>query len=120
MARQDVQLAHELDDAWIMALYKAVHGGDPAPEVVATQVIAAVAPYLKGAAHTMTFPQLETQFKTLGADVIEKNMEVQPKTESFQPDRQYSHTHRALAPSRSGVMQPSRIARGCREASFDR
>ena len=26
------QLAHELDAAWIIALWKAIHGGDPGPE----------------------------------------------------------------------------------------
>lgn len=26
------QLAHELDAAWIIALWKAIHGGDPAPD----------------------------------------------------------------------------------------
>ena len=31
--------AHELDAAWIIALWKAIHGGDPAPEAVAVAPI---------------------------------------------------------------------------------
>jgi hypothetical protein len=69
MSVNNLQLAHELDAAWIIALWKAIHGGDPAPEAVAAQVIIAVAPYLKAAEDTLTFPQLERQFKTLGAEV---------------------------------------------------
>jgi hypothetical protein len=97
MSTTTVQLAHELDAAWIMALYKAVHGGDPPPELVAAQVIAAVAPYLKGASNTMTFPQLEKQFKSLGADVTAKDMTqketaVQPKGEVVVPVRIYCFT----------------------------
>jgi hypothetical protein len=68
---RQITLAHELDAAWIIALYKHVHGGDPGPERVAAEVIAAMAPYLNGAAEPLTFQQLETKFSTLGAQVTE-------------------------------------------------
>jgi hypothetical protein len=47
MERTDIQLAHEIDAAWIIALYIAVHGGDPAPALspaaAAVKIITAVA-----------------------------------------------------------------------------
>jgi hypothetical protein len=89
MSIQTLQLAHELDAAWIIALWKAIHGGDPAPEAVAAQAIGALAPYLKAAEDTLTFSQLETQFKSLGADVTEKNGDVRANTEALARIRQY-------------------------------
>ena len=69
--RQQITLAHEPDAAWIIALWKFIHGGDPGPERVAAEVIAAMAPYLNGAAETLSFEQLEKQFATLGAQVTD-------------------------------------------------
>ena len=89
MSIRTLQLAHELDAAWIIALWKAIHGGDPAPEVVAAQAIAALVPYLKAAEDTLTFAQLEKQFKTLGADVTEKDQGAQGKTEAELRIHQY-------------------------------
>jgi hypothetical protein len=89
MSLHNLQLAHELDAAWIIALWKAIHGGDPAPELVAAQVIASLAPYLKASENTLTLPQLEKQFKTMGADVVEKDGEAQAKTETVFQNRQY-------------------------------
>jgi hypothetical protein len=72
MTIHNLELAHELDAAWIIALWKAIHGGDPSPEIVAAQAIAALAPYLKGASEgNFTFKQLETQFEQFGAQVTE-------------------------------------------------
>ena len=67
----EIVLAHELDAAWIIALWKAIHGGDPAPEKVAAQVIAALVPYLNASADTLTFQKLEKQFGNLGVKVTE-------------------------------------------------
>jgi hypothetical protein len=67
--------AHELDAAWIIALWKAIHGGDPAPEVVAAQVIAALAPYLTGAQPSLSFSELESQFKNFGIHIIDRTEE---------------------------------------------
>jgi HPt (histidine-containing phosphotransfer) domain-containing protein len=59
MTIQNIVLAHERDAAWIIALWKAIHGGDPAPEIVAAQAIASLAQYLHGAANSLSFSQLE-------------------------------------------------------------
>src|SRR5271165_6834173 len=69
----EVYLAHELDAAWIIALWKAIHGGDPSPEAVAAEAIAALAQYLRGAEYSFSFAQLEKQFASLGIQVIESN-----------------------------------------------
>jgi hypothetical protein len=71
----EVVLAHELDAAWIMALWKAIHGGDPSPEAVAAEAIAALAPYLSGAEYSFSFAQLEKQFANLGIKVTEHSEE---------------------------------------------
>jgi hypothetical protein len=70
--------AHELDAAWIIALWKAIHGGDPAPEAVAAQVIAVVAPYLNGAqpsSSDLSFSELEKRFANFGIHIIERSEE---------------------------------------------
>ncbi len=69
--------------AWIIALWKAIHGGDPAPETVAAGVIAAVAPYLKSFTEGFTTKQLESGFGTLGVTVTQPS-EAELK-ESAQP-----------------------------------
>src|SRR5262245_50987689 len=71
MTIRNIALAHELDAAWIIALWKAIHGGDPSPETVAAEAIAALAPYLHGAADSLTFGQLEKGFGNLGVQVTE-------------------------------------------------
>ena len=71
--------AHELDAAWIIALWKAIHGGDPAPEAVAAQVIAVLAPYLNGAESSssdLSFSELEKRFANFGIHIIERSEEV--------------------------------------------
>ena len=89
MPQHNLQFAHELDAAWIIALWKAIHGGDPAPQLVASQAIAALAPYLNASEDTLTFSQLEKQFRTLGADVTGRDGEAQAMTEALFPIRQY-------------------------------
>ena len=72
-----VYLAHELDAAWIIALWLAIHGGDPAPDVIAAQAIAALAQYVNGTRQeTFTFEQLKSQFGKLGVVVTEREKEV--------------------------------------------
>lgn len=72
-----VYLAHELDAAWIIALWLAIHGGDPAPDVIAAQAIAALAQYVNEARQeTFTFEQLKSQFGKLGVVVTEREQEV--------------------------------------------
>jgi len=57
--------ARQLDAAWLIAVWKAIHGGDPDPEAVAAELIAALAQYLNGADFKVTFVQLERQFANL-------------------------------------------------------
>ena len=47
MPYHDAPLTNVLDVAWILALWKALHGGDPSPEAVAAEVIAALSQYLE-------------------------------------------------------------------------
>ncbi|HXR15186.1 MAG TPA: hypothetical protein VN777_03150 [Terriglobales bacterium] len=75
MSVPKVVLAHELDAAWIIALWKAIHGGDPSPEAVAAEAIAALAQYLRGAEYSFSFAQLEKQFANLGITVTESTGE---------------------------------------------
>ena len=71
-----IYLAHELDAAWIIALWIAIHGGDPAPEVVAAQAIAALAQYVNGTTQpSFTLAELKVQFAKLGVVVTERERE---------------------------------------------
>ena len=73
MLTPEVYLARELDAAWIIALWKAVHGGDPSPETVAAEAIAALAQYLSGAEYSLSFPRIEKELAYLGIQVTESN-----------------------------------------------
>ena len=76
MSIRPIYLAHELDAAWIIALWLAIHGGDPSPEVVAAQAIAALAQYVNGTRQqTFTFDELKAQFAKLGVTVTEREQE---------------------------------------------
>lgn len=75
-------LAHELDAAWIIALWKAIHGGDPSPERIAAQAIAALAPYAAGVQSSLTFAQLQKQLAAANITVTEKEVETAGKTET--------------------------------------
>jgi hypothetical protein len=69
MTVPNLHLAHEFDAAWIVALWKAIHGGDAAPHEVASQAIAALATLLvprvarPGLAHAKSF---EARLKAIG------------------------------------------------------
>ena len=43
MMKSEIRLAHERDAAWMIALYIAIHGGDPAPDGVVTHRLAEAA-----------------------------------------------------------------------------
>ena len=65
--------AHELDAAWIIALWLAIHGGDPRPEVIAAQAVAATAHYVNGTGRPFFgFEQLKARFGELGVTVTER------------------------------------------------
>ena len=76
MSIRSINLAHELDAAWIIALWLAIHGGDPAPEIIAAQAIAALAQYVNGTRQeTFTFEELKAQFSKLGVVVTEREQD---------------------------------------------
>ena len=80
MQISEVVLAHELDAAWIIALWKAIHGGDPSSEAVAAEVIAAMAQYLRGAEYSFSFSQMEKHFGSLGIQVTERTEDAGDKS----------------------------------------
>ena len=89
LKEKEILLAHEPDAAWIIALWKAIHGGDPAPEAVAAGVIASMAPYLRSFGETFTAQQLEAGFETLGVKVTQPQVEaLEEHGQQFRP-RQY-------------------------------
>jgi hypothetical protein len=74
--------AHELDAAWIIALWKMIHGGDPAPELVAAQAIAALAPYAARTESSLTFARLQKQLAAVNIAVTEHEIETAGKREA--------------------------------------
>jgi hypothetical protein len=85
MQFREVIIAHELDAAWIIALWKAIHGGDGGPEQIAAQAIAALAQYVAGPAPAaFTFDALHARFAKLGVQVTEKVAE--PANTGAKPD----------------------------------
>jgi hypothetical protein len=78
MSVRPMYIAHELDAAWIIDLWHAIHGGDPALQVIAAQAVAALAQYVNGTRQeTFTFEQLKAQFARLGVVVTEHEKEVE-------------------------------------------
>jgi hypothetical protein len=62
-----ILLAHVNDAEWIIALWLAIHGGDPAPERVAAQAIAALAPLAAGQKHIgQGFAEVRAKVEGLG------------------------------------------------------
>ena len=73
MSARPIDLAHELDVAWIIALWLAINGGDPKPEVIAAQAVAATAHYVNGTGRPFFgFEQLKAQFGELGVTMTER------------------------------------------------
>jgi len=64
------KFAHQLDAAWIMLLWKAIHGGDPPPEQVALGAIAALAGALSNRAAApvdgASIKELQSRLKSVG------------------------------------------------------
>lgn len=73
MALGNRVLAHELDAAWIIALWKLIHGGDPGPlddRAVAGNIVAALAPVLAGEpAASLTVGALKERFQRIGTEI---------------------------------------------------
>jgi hypothetical protein len=81
MQIREIILAHELDAAWIIAVWKAIHGGDPAPELVAAQAIAALAQYVNPPIQrSFSFVELKEQFAKIGVHVTERTAEESART----------------------------------------
>ncbi|HYM77217.1 MAG TPA: hypothetical protein VE377_14685 [Candidatus Dormibacteraeota bacterium] len=98
MSIRPVYLAHELDAAWIIALWLAIHGGDPSPEVIAARAIAALAQYVNGTAQqAFTFEELKTQFGKLGVTVTERAKQeaqsVKPQLQVVEEGEPRIHIH---------------------------
>jgi hypothetical protein len=97
MSIRNIYLAHELDAAWIIALWKAIHGGDPSPEVAAAQAIAALAQYVSAPVQqAFTFAELKQQFGNLGVQVTERSEEAGARPQlavSVEEDDQKFHIH---------------------------
>jgi hypothetical protein len=76
---------HELDAAWIIALWKAIHGGDPSPEVGETTLLAAATLASQLAAThgngSLTFAQLQQRLGEVGIEVTRGEA---PKAEALQ------------------------------------
>ena len=83
--------AHELDAAWIIALWKAIHGGDPAPETVAVEAIAALSQYLKDSQADFTFQQMEKQLAILGIQVTHQVAQVEAREVEQGPKRPHQY-----------------------------
>jgi hypothetical protein len=68
-----LRLAHELDAAWIIALWKAIHGGDPAPEQIAVEAIAALSGALTRQTETeiskTSVAELQSRLKEVGVEL---------------------------------------------------
>jgi hypothetical protein len=67
------RFAHVLDAAWIIALWKAIHGGDPGPEQIALEAIAALSGTLTGQAGAApsqkSFAELQSRLKEIGVEL---------------------------------------------------
>lgn len=76
-------LAHELDAAWIIALWLAIHGGDPAPieisqtqaEAVSASIVAALSPaqggYIGAASESLSLERLQSRLKEFNVKVTQ-------------------------------------------------
>ena len=68
-----LRFAHALDAAWIIALWKAIHGGDSGPEQIALEAIAALSGTLTahggGEIAESSFVELQTRLKEIGVEI---------------------------------------------------
>ena len=85
LTKRELVFAHERDAAWIMALWKAIHGGDGGPEEIAANVVAAMAPYLAGVGKGLRTEQFEAGFAKLGVQVNQPQVEIEEITQPRQP-----------------------------------
>jgi hypothetical protein len=86
MSVRPIYPAHELDVAWIIALWIAIHGGDSSPEVAAARAVAALAQYGNGTAQAFALEELKAHFGRLGVTVTERDKH-QASSPSPQPQK---------------------------------
>jgi hypothetical protein len=60
---------HIPDAAWIIALWKAIHGGDPSNERVAAMAIASLANYVDAGSAELSMNAMQKSLKPLGISV---------------------------------------------------
>jgi hypothetical protein len=86
-----IRYAHILDAGWILALWKAIHGGDPGPEQMALEAIAALSATLTGhsgvAPSQKSFEQLQARLKEIGVDLQAKSEGGEKTAGSTRPDQ---------------------------------
>lgn len=82
-SRVELTLAHELDASWIIALYLAIHGGDPPPDEQKVRIdegtierVATMTEHLReiGALHNapaLTLATLQARMKSFGVEVVQ-------------------------------------------------
>lgn len=78
MAEDRLVLAHVPDAAWIIALWKYIHGGDPPPSdrVAAANIVAALAPILAGEpAAPLSIERLQQRFAEIGTEITVEPVE---------------------------------------------
>ena len=66
MVTREIFEARQVDAAWLISVWTAIHGGNPDPDAVAAELIAALAQYLQHSDFKVTFIQLERQFAHFG------------------------------------------------------
>lgn len=84
------------DAAWIIALWRALHGGDPTPEDVAAEVIAGLSRYLPGTDHSFLSRELQPPSQALLSSALNPEPEdvEAPETEPTGPEEfEYSIHH---------------------------
>jgi hypothetical protein len=93
MSVRQLQFTHELDAAWIMALWKAIHGGDPGPEQIAVQAIAALSRYVGVAEQPFNMDHARKEMERIGAGIKGPEEGVhdaaQGGLQAVRPPRQY-------------------------------
>lgn len=95
MQIREIYLAHELDAAWIIALWKAIHGGDGGPEQIAAHAIAALAQFVAAPSEVaFSFDELKQQFGKIGIQVTERGEEANAKLQlAADPDGPHRPIH---------------------------
>jgi len=83
-----LRFAHALDAAWIIALWKAIHGGDPSPEQIAVEAIAALSGALTARGgeeiSESSFAELQTRLKEIGVELQSETKGGEATTASIQ------------------------------------